>query len=192
MKRNPELDLQATAYHEAGHAVVAWWLGVGIRRATIIPDKSDNSRGHVLNHSLRPSTYEGIELADPFDTSRLRAEKRVMVSMAGEMAQRRFNPHSVRFYHASSDREYIIGVLERYAIWRDGIRDTRPHHKLLQGWTEMILSRLWYVVETVANALLERRTLSGKDLRAVMLKAKPKGNSAELMVPRRERETLSP
>ncbi len=172
MKSNSTHGLEATAYHEAGHAVVSWWLGVGIRRATIIPNTANNSLGHVLNHPLGQSTLEGMEFAELFASSRLRAEKLVMVAMAGEMAQRRYDSRSVRSYHASSDREQIVTVLERYAVYHDGIIDVRPHQKLLQGWTEMILNRLWYVVETVARALLERHTLSGKELRAVMLDAK--------------------
>lgn len=34
-------DLERTAYHEAGHAVVAWALGVTVMRVTIDPAKVD-------------------------------------------------------------------------------------------------------------------------------------------------------
>lgn len=38
--------LERTAYHEAGHAVVAHTLGHATKRVSIIPDKSDNTLGH--------------------------------------------------------------------------------------------------------------------------------------------------
>ena len=43
--------LVETAYHEAGHAVVAWWFG-HLKKSdyvTIIPDPKTGSLGHMRN-----------------------------------------------------------------------------------------------------------------------------------------------
>ena len=40
-------DILATAYHEAGHAVVGELLGVKIREVSIIPERKINSLGHT-------------------------------------------------------------------------------------------------------------------------------------------------
>jgi hypothetical protein len=41
--------LTATAYHEAGHAVVVWFQGVRLRRASIVRPKSTRSTRDLLN-----------------------------------------------------------------------------------------------------------------------------------------------
>jgi hypothetical protein len=167
---------EVVAYHEAGHAVVAWRLGVGIRRASIVPEEQDGSAGHVLNRKLlRQSSYD-IELADRFSPSRLQAEKRVMVSMAGELAQRRFRQHSVRAYHVSSDREHIIDILTRYAACPGPGEpiDITTHYNLLREWTNAMLENDWYLVEAFADALIERRTLSSSEVRETLLAAMDK------------------
>ena len=84
-------DLMATAYHEAGHAVVAWTQRIRIRAASLIP--ADGTDGRVsFKHLLA-----GIQLdASRSDASRLKAERHVRVSLAGHLAQRRFDRKSVR------------------------------------------------------------------------------------------------
>lgn len=39
----------ATAFHEAGHAVVAFHLGMGVREVSIL--SSDDAEGHVLHYA---------------------------------------------------------------------------------------------------------------------------------------------
>lgn len=158
------------AYHEAGHAVVAKCLGVAVRRATIIPE--DGSAGHVLHTRMSRKMSEAIEFADRFSLSRLQAEKRVMVSLAGELAQRRFDPNSVHPDHGAGDREHIAHILERYAgCDSDGVIDMRKHYALLEEWTDQLLAQKWYLVQAVADALVERRTLSKQEIYDVILAA---------------------
>ena len=40
--------LEATAYHEAGHLVVAWTEGAAIRRVSIVPERE---RAGFVHHS---------------------------------------------------------------------------------------------------------------------------------------------
>jgi hypothetical protein len=161
------MKAETIAYHEAGHAVMAWLLHVPIRRATIVAEEEAGSAGHVHHGKLNRRTREDIELSggDPFSPSRLQAEKRVMISMAGEVAQRFFRPGSVRSHHSDSDRAYITDILTRYS-WANekGVIDCRLHYRLLQHWTERMLKAKWPLVKAVAAALLEHRTLSGKQI----------------------------
>jgi len=80
MKRGPRLSTQATAYHEAGHAVAAHVLGRQINRMTIIPNKSRNYVGCVF-FGKQPSV-KGID-RDLSPRIRLAAEERILVSLAG-------------------------------------------------------------------------------------------------------------
>jgi hypothetical protein len=156
------------AYHEAGHAVVSFCLGVRVRRATIVPD--DDSAGHVQNEREKPSTYNGIDRGDPWHPSRLRAEKRVMVLQAGEVAQRRYNPLSVRRGHFQDDRKKCVDLLRRYAPDEEKL-DVMPHYRLLRHWTIYLIEQYWDLVEAVAKALLECRELSGTQVLDVIIRA---------------------
>jgi ATP-dependent Zn protease len=170
-KRSPMQDL-ATAYHEAGHAVASLALGIRVRSASIVPNRESAIDGYVRSQKIGRNTARNIEWADRFTRSRLQAEKRVMVWMAGELAQRRFNPRSVRSYHASMDREEIVDMLMRYARPRlSEAIDVTSHYKLLKEWTAELLDENWILVEAVANALVKRRTLSGSEMRNIVFVA---------------------
>ena len=81
----------ATAFHEAGHAVVAWRRGLKVHSATIVPTKDYS--GMVRRGSL------GVRLdIDGSNRARLRAESAIVVCLAGPAAQRRHNPRSWRAY----------------------------------------------------------------------------------------------
>ncbi len=69
--RAEDEEHEATAYHEAGHAVVGWKLRIPVHSATINPDH--NSLGHVLS---------SLQHADLEDT------QRGMFLIAGELAEK--------------------------------------------------------------------------------------------------------
>ena len=56
MRQKRKQALEATAYHEAGHAVAQLFLGLGLKRVTIVPDKEGGMLGHTrawLNPTLQ-------------------------------------------------------------------------------------------------------------------------------------------
>lgn len=151
----------ATAYHEAGHAVAAWCLGVGQRYATIV--ENEFSAGHVMLDPEQVITFQrsvDICQGNRWDSSRLEAEKWVMVCQAGEVAHRRhIFPGPVRRDRFQSDRSAGFQILHRYAP-NEEKRDIVAHYRLLCTWTVSLIEQNWQLVEAVAKALLERRTLS--------------------------------
>lgn len=55
-----EKRLQATAYHEAGHAVARWALGLNVRRVSIVPDaESYGCCAYGLGRRFRPDLANG-------------------------------------------------------------------------------------------------------------------------------------
>ena len=84
--------LAATAHHEAGHAFAAILKGVRFDYVTIEPG------GHASGHVQFLSLPDGMER-----TFHMQA----VVAMAGEAAQRRFKPGSVRRHHGAGDREAV-------------------------------------------------------------------------------------
>jgi hypothetical protein len=102
--------LEATAYHEAGHAVAAFQLRVGIGRrgVSIVPNEDWSGFAHTLKgFSGRPDIERTGQM-------RLGAEKRAIVSFAGEAAQRRFRPMSVRRHHGAIDRGHAIDLMNYF------------------------------------------------------------------------------
>lgn len=82
----------ATAYHEAGHAVVGWSQRLELQSITIVPDAV--SDGHVVWRD----ELEGLGLenlwGEKLDDAKREAERLVVSIMAGPAAQYRFNPAS--------------------------------------------------------------------------------------------------
>lgn len=104
MRKKTRSQLIATAYHEAGHAVMALHLGfrIGSQGVSIVPQSERNGHSHLLLHLGVQHTNQREELSDRV---RLRLERRIMVAMAGEMTQRALAPKSLNRWHASSDRD---------------------------------------------------------------------------------------
>jgi len=105
MRRTLRLPTKATAYHEAGHAVVAHVLGQGIKRITVVPNKSQNYVGCVF-FAKQPSV-KGID-RDPSSKITRAAQERIMVSLAGLCAQRLFNPRTCRSFHGDEDFKEVL------------------------------------------------------------------------------------
>ncbi len=102
--------LRATAYHEAGHMVAAWRMHVKIHTATIVP--TEDYEGCVHHES----PLRGIKLdVDGSDRAEIKANKMVLICLAGPAAQRHYNPRSldssVRRWHGESRR--IADVADR-------------------------------------------------------------------------------
>ncbi|MCA9216349.1 MAG: hypothetical protein KDB27_24945 [Planctomycetales bacterium] len=71
-------DIQLTAYHEAGHAVMAWYLGGVVERLTISPDTDDGpSRFGDTRVVWRTSQWSERELA----------VREIKVSLAGPVVE---------------------------------------------------------------------------------------------------------
>lgn len=72
------MNVEATAYHEAGHAVVTLALRRKVYSVTIIPDATTHGRVH------HESPLRGIRLEfDGSSRARLRAEEAIMISLGG-------------------------------------------------------------------------------------------------------------
>jgi len=168
--KNSKMDA-ARAYHEAGHAVAAWCLEIDIDCVTILPD--GELAGQVKVKPEDPSTYAAIERGERWEPARFRAEKMVMCLQAGEVAQLRYNPRSVRPRQCERDRQCCIGLLRNYAP-DEKKTDVRPHYNLLVKWTVRLIDQHWHLVEAVAKALLDRRYLSDAQILDVICSADEK------------------
>lgn len=153
----------ATAYHEAGHAVIAWKRGLKVKSATIVP--GDGFDGRVRHSSALGRI--NIEF-DGSDRARIRVETAIVVSLAGPEAQRRFNPRSWRAYHGETDYALVTDL----ALRANGSPETT---QAFVDWLSLVARDVvvlsWPIIEKVAAALIERNTLSAVELEDVMRSA---------------------
>lgn len=163
-RRTRARDL-ATAYHEAGHAFVGWKLGERVKIATIEPNTRRGSDGYVISRSgrhnadLAYSRLSGQRIGEQHNA--------VVVLMAGEAAQRRHNPKSVRPWHAGGDRKEIADILtsmhER--------NEARQAYRYLEVRTKNFVEdrRHWPVISHLARELIKHRRMNGEQVVAAII-----------------------
>ena len=157
--------LQGTAYHEAGHIVVAYVLRIAFAGATIRHDRESGFKGKVFCGKKRPSPTctllcTGRRVLDDID-----------VCLAGPLAQSMFNRRSVRRWQHMGDYSNAMTLVQLIVDEKDWERC----FGFIEGQmmrTESLLRRHWAVVGCVADALLEHRTLDRRELVAVIKRAR--------------------
>jgi ATP-dependent Zn protease len=159
----PTFDPLATATHEAGHAVVAWALGVRVLHASI---------GHSQDDALGRVRYpdDAIICQDWCTRGRRRTSLRkcalanVVIMMAGRIAEESFRPQvptSHLTIGASGDKyevkRRLLGLFETVAR----ARIAEGH---LQDFAERLVLRHHERIERLAAALIQRRTLGPRQI----------------------------
>lgn len=164
----------ATAYHEAGCAAAAHYLGIPLANAGATIIAKDDLDGYVTRlpgflHGLGQPDYEELT-----DAKRLIAERYVIFTLAGMEAQRKYRPSSVRHYHSSHDYHHAVDVISYFA----------PEEAKLNAYLRLLGVRArnlvtnpqgWQGIEALASALMERKTLSAEEVRCVLSNAAPGG-----------------
>jgi hypothetical protein len=154
----------AAAYHEAGHAVAHVAFRVPFRKAMLVP--SDDYLGGV-GYKIGRKLIDGFETGYPTPSQRDRLERQVICLLAGPLVERNFIGRRNN-RGASSDRStaadlllYLAGGSSNevvpYARWLEA----RARDTLLSGV-------FWPAVQSVANALLERKMLDAAELRELV------------------------
>jgi hypothetical protein len=140
------------AFHEAGHAVIAYHLKAEIRYVTIVPDCS--SRGHLAHGDLFCAPGLGSDQAN--------LERAIKISLAGPLAAARFHPRS--FHRRYTDYDHASG-LARYLAGSEGEREFLRYQ---ERQTRELIDFYWNEIERVARALLERDHLSGAKVKDII------------------------
>jgi hypothetical protein len=161
MARLTKAQIAAAAYHEAGHAFMAWHLGLPVYRVTTIATQ-DASGLTVHSNPLRGINVE-LGLDQP--RARIRAENAIMVSLAGPAAQRRHRPSSWRHAHGESDYQRASDLALR--IWGTPEQATL-YLRLLGNAVKGKITFFWPLVDALAVGLIEKRSLDRGHVLAIL------------------------
>jgi ATP-dependent Zn protease len=149
-KRGPlrGYEIETTAYHEAGHVAAALATGATVQTATIKP------RGDLLGQVR-------------YGPRRIDDESQLVNTLAGPFAQKRFAPRSD---WRTGNRDFVKVKNE---VSRTRGKDTvaRKYLAYVEARAAQVVDDLWADITVLAKALLERETLTGREIRAVIRKA---------------------
>jgi ATP-dependent Zn protease len=144
-----------TAYHEAGHAVVAQSQGIDISKVTI----GDRKDGYV---DYTDDLEDRIDKRD-FDT----CYRFSLVQFAGLIAAAREFPKVIDIDGNAIDMTYYFSklrpVLLEHTPEDEGVWDQR-----IPDECKPIVDERWIAVEALAQKLLERTTMTGDEAVAII------------------------
>ncbi len=143
----PPFD-EATAYHEAGHAVVALALGRPIHRVSVLPDGPFLGLCQFGKGTFRPS--------DDW------LEREMLIALGGIAAEAR-HTGNYAWDGAARDQQYV----RQLAAQRAGERQAQRLERRLLAKAEHLLAQEghWAAVELIAAELLRRGVISGRAAR---------------------------
>jgi hypothetical protein len=152
--------LRSTAYHEAGHAVAAYWHRIRLDSITIEPD--GDCQGHTRIGT--PLAKHWLDAGHTGSRGRKRMEAYALLVIAGPAAQRRYRPRSVRSWHGRQDFKNADDLVS-YFVGSDAERDAYLHRMSVRANAFVALPDVWRAIGTVADRLIRERRLGRAELR---------------------------
>jgi ATP-dependent Zn protease len=148
MSPNEQSQRLCTAYHEAGHAVVAFVFERPVQKLSILPDQ--RRLGHC---ELR----KGVNRA-----SRDRLEADILILLAG-VASEAIHSGSYNWEGAGQDLQSV----RRLAVMRSGDGQADKLTRRLLAKAEFLLRQPqnWNAVQLIAAELVEKNSVSGRVVR---------------------------
>jgi hypothetical protein len=137
-----------TAFHEAGHTVIALALGRPVHRVTILPNRDRLGQCEIGKGMVRASEDA--------------LEREILIALAGVAAEAR---HSGRYEMVSADHD--LRFVRRLVLRRKSERAAARYEERLLRKVEAMLGDdgTWKAVEMIAAELLKHRTISGRAAR---------------------------
>ena len=143
----PEYD-RATAYHEAGHAVVALALDRPVHRVSVLPNRELLGKCEFRKGVFRPSD-------DWLETE-------ILISLGGMVAEARLTG---TYDRAAAGRD--LAHARKLSLQRATERQLDRFEKRMLSKTENLLGDdgLWKAVELIAEQLVKLGSISGRAAR---------------------------
>ena len=147
-----------TAYHEAGHALMAHLCGQQITEVEIVGDADHTGSVHSL--SFPPDSSSG----DGPDAERDAIEQRLKCVLAGTVAEAMT---SGRMHWDDTSEDLDLAVRLAMPLVED-CEMVLPFLNEIRSRIESDLRDHWGVVEAIASELLEQKSLPGAEVRRII------------------------
>ena len=160
------------AYHEAGHAVVAYDQGVRVHGISIVPD--EGRMGHIAIDTLLLNRLAPTFQFNKGARNRFTMERHVMVLQGGHAAVHRLDPSRKELAETvngeGSDQNIAISLLKAFAV---GDQEAEKYYQWLDARTEGIMTNpmRWFQVKILAEALLEHEQMGARKVRMIIREA---------------------
>jgi hypothetical protein len=157
-KKDPAAPDAATAYHEAGHAVVALALGRPVHGVSVLPNRDRLGLCEFRKGVFRPSE-DWVE--------------REMLIALGGIAAEAVHTGAYGWDEAERDLSYVRQLAEQ----RAGLRQAERLERRMLAKAEHLLAKPahWQAVELIAAELLRRGEISGRAARDLFDRASREG-----------------
>jgi ATP-dependent Zn protease len=145
MSSSPDLSDPATAYHEAGHAVVALALDRPVHRVSVRPKHQFLGLCEFRKGVQRPSDD--------------RIETEILIALAGLAAEAR---HTGTYDRIAAGKD--LNYARKLMLYRASERSLDRFERRMLSKVEHLLSDegVWRAVESIAAELLQRGAISGR------------------------------
>src|SRR3954468_24925411 len=139
---------EVTAYHEAGHAVIALALGRTIHKVSVLPNRERLGECRFGKGNAR-ATDDWLE-------------REILIALGGMAAEARFTGT-----YATDEAKEDLRVVRRLALERKSDRAVERYEQRMLGKVEYMLADegTWKAVELIAAELIKHGTISGRAAR---------------------------
>ncbi len=139
---------ELTAYHEAGHAVVALVLDRPVHRVSVLPNRERLGQCEFGKGVFRPSEDS--------------LEREILIALAGLAAESR---HTGKYAMDAADRD--LRYVRRLVLQRKSERAAPRYEERMLAKVEALLGddAIWRAVELIAAELMKQGVISGRAAR---------------------------
>lgn len=150
--------LRLTAYHEAGHAVMAQLCGRRITEVEIVGDEDHTGSVRSLRFTgEHPSEHDPALPTAPI-------ERRLLCTAAGLVAESMVSGRR-DWDEGSEDLDLAVGLAMKVV---GDCERVIPFLGIVREHTEDLLQRNWQAVEALAETLVKQRRMTGDEVRRLL------------------------